>query len=252
MKMRVSVAAIVVAGSALGCASLTPEGAKVKVYEADAKTPPDARRLPAGCRVLATTAPVDQMESERQSGDPYRVQRNETAAKGGNVLLVLSERTLTLNKTDCAPSDTSPDCQSRAQNWYKVAFESYACDEPGLQALATLQPTSTGVASWWPFGKKPAAPPAGPSASAPASAASAPASAAAPASASTSGVRSSELKAKILVLIREGVGTDVLVAYARSSRLSAPLTAEEIVDWKKSGIADSVIEAALAPFASAR
>jgi len=229
------------------------EGAKVKVYEANLKTPVAARKLPDGCRVVATSGPVNQMESERQLPDPYASQRNDTAARGGNVLLVLSDLYRSLPKTDCAPSDTSPDCQSRAQNWYLVSFESYACDEPSLQALASLQPTSTGVASWWPWGReKPkassaAAPPVSASGSpAASSAAASPAPSATSAPAAVSGIAPSELKAKILVLMREGVGADVIVAYVRSKPVSAALTAEEILDWKKSGIADSVIEAALA------
>jgi hypothetical protein len=237
---------------AAGCATTSPtsEGAKVKVYEADAKIPAESRRLPEGCRLLETTAPVDQMESERLVTDPYRSQRNAAAARGGNVLLVLSDRIRSLPKTDCAPSDTSPDCQSRSQNWYKVSFQSYACDATSLDALAALQPNPTGVAAWWPFGKekpKENAPAAAPAAASPT--ANAPAVAAAPVA---SGVAPSELKAKLLVLMREGVGTDVLVAYVKSKPVSAALTAEEIVDWKKSGIADSVIEAALAQAPSAR
>jgi hypothetical protein len=251
---RVVMGALIFASLGVGCATVTPEGAKVKVYEADLKTPADARRFPEGCRVIATSGPVDQMESERLVSDPYRTQRNDTAAKGGNVLLVLSDRYKQLNKTDCAPSDTSPDCQSRAQNWYQVMFESYACDASSMQALASLHPTSTGVASWWPFGKeKPKAEP--PAATAPAASAAPPAAAAsaAPAAAPVAhGVAPSELKAKILVLMREGVGTDVIVAYVRSTHPNAALTAEEILDWKKSGIADPVIEAALSQFESAR
>src|SRR5262249_25764354 len=144
------------AGLTAACATTrsTPEGPTVKVYEADAAMPPEARRLPDRCRLLTTTAPVDQMESERLVTDPYRSQRKDTLARGGNVLLVLSDRFRALPKTDCAPSDTSPDCQSRSQNWYKVSFESYACDAASLEALSTLQPTSTGVASWWPWGKE--------------------------------------------------------------------------------------------------
>jgi hypothetical protein len=240
------------ASLAASCATTqsAPQGPNVKVYEANAKTPADARRLPEGCRLLTTAAPVDQMESERLVSDPYHRQRVDTAAKGGNVLLVLSDRYRSLPRTDCAPSDNSPDCQSRAQNWYKVSFESYACDAPSLEALASVQPNSTGVASWWPFGKeKPQAGAATPPSSSPAPAS---ASSAAPASAAASGISPSELKSKVLVLMREGVGTDVIVAYVKSKPVSAALTAEEILDWKKSGIADSVIEAALAQAPSAR
>jgi hypothetical protein len=233
-----------VAWVAAACTTITPEGSKVKVYEANLAQPPEARRLPQGCRLLDTTPPVDQMEAERHTQDPYRVERNATAAKGGNVLLVLSQRTLSRPMTDCSPSDNSPDCQARSQNWYKVGFESYACDGASLEALARIPPPDRGgIASWWPFDKKTPTP---------ASAAPASAPAPAPAPAASAGLAASELKSKILVLMREGVGADVIVAYVRSNRLRAPLTAEEILDWRKSGISDAVIEAALAPFASAR
>src|SRR5262249_16293169 len=160
----------------------------------------------------------------------------DTLARGGNVLLVLSDRFRALPKTDCAPSDTSPDCQSRSQNWYKVSFESYACDAASLEALSTLQPTSTGVASWRPWATQTPS----------AASSAAPSAKSAPTAPVASGIAPPELKAKILVLMREGVGADVLVAYVKSKPVSAALTAEEILDWKKSGIADSVIEAALA------
>jgi len=248
MKTATLLAALACAASA--CTSLSPAGARVKVYEADLAAPPEARRLPQGCRFLAATMPVDQMESERHTEDPYRVQRNATGEQGGNVLLVLSSRFLTRSKTDCSPSDTSADCQNRAQNWYKVGFESYVCDGAALEKLAKVEPSATGIASWWPFGSKPPAPaaPARQTSSIPASAAAA----APPVSRPAAGISASDLKAKILVLMREGVGTDVIVAFARSNRLSAVLTADEILEWKKSGIAEPVIEAAISSAATPR
>jgi hypothetical protein len=53
------------------------------------------------------------------------------------------------------------------------------------------------------------------------------------------------LKANIVALMREGVGTDVIVRYVWSQKLSQPLAAEEILAWKKDGISDEVIKAAL-------
>lgn len=52
-----------------------------------------------------------------------------------------------------------------------------------------------------------------------------------------------KLKANILEMMRAGVGTDVIVRYVRSVSLTAPLTAEQIVDWKSSGISDQVLGA---------
>jgi hypothetical protein len=51
------------------------------------------------------------------------------------------------------------------------------------------------------------------------------------------------LKANILGMMRSGIGSDVIVRYVRSVSLPAPLTAEQIIDWKGSGIPDSVLAA---------
>ncbi len=228
-----------------GCASLTPDGARVKVYEADLAAPESSRALPGGCKLISTTAPADQMESERHISDPYRLERNDTAARGGNVLVMLSTRFVTRYKTDCAGGDNSPDCQNRAQNWYKVVFVSYACDSEAQLALDRGAPARGGAtAGWWPFGRKTSPPP--PSAAEPAvskvEASSASASVAAPGpSPSPSG--SEALKTKILSLMRERVGSDVILAFVRANRLAAPLTVEEIVEWKRAGISDEAIRA---------
>src|ERR1700730_13471717 len=224
------------------CASLSPNGARVKVYEANLAAPESARTLPSGCKILSTTAPENQMESERHISDPYRTQRNDTAAQGGNVLLVLSDRFLNLVRTDCSTSETSPDCQS--QSWYRVRFASCACDAAAEQTLAEKAAEASDSSSnegWWPFGSKKTKPaPARASTAAPAAVAPTP-----PVAAARGGIAPSELEAKILVLMREGIGNDVIVAFVKGKSLSSALTAEEILEWKKSGIAEPVIEAAL-------
>ena len=117
---------------AAGCASAPREARPaVRVYEADMASPPAARRLPPACRLLGSSGPVDQMESERAMDDPYKRQRRETADKGGNVLLVLSERTVTRPNLDCPSGDASPDCLRLGQSWYRVQFEQYACSVRG-------------------------------------------------------------------------------------------------------------------------
>ena len=54
-----------------------------------------------------------------------------------------------------------------------------------------------------------------------------------------------EMKAKVQDLMKAGVATDIIVGYVTSRHISRPLAAEEILDWKKSGIQDEVIRAAL-------
>jgi len=51
------------------------------------------------------------------------------------------------------------------------------------------------------------------------------------------------LKANILGMMRSGIGSDVIVRYVQSVSLPAPLTAEQIIDWKGSGVPDSVLAA---------
>jgi len=51
------------------------------------------------------------------------------------------------------------------------------------------------------------------------------------------------LKQKVATLMNEGVSTSVIVNYVRSQRVTPPITAEEIVDWKRSGIPEAVIDA---------
>jgi len=244
----------------MGCATapaLTAGGSAVKVYETDRPHGEPAAMLPQGCRMLSATAPFRQQQSERVNvKDPYRAERNATADRGGNVLLVRSSRIVELKRTECPTTDRSPECQGSDQSWYDVALESYACDTVALAALAET-PAPRARAFWWPFeSTKPAAaaapapaaapvPSAAPAAASPAPAAPATAASAATAR-SASGLSAAELKSKLLALMQEGVGTDVLVAYVKSRRVEAPLSAEEIVDWKKSGIAEPVIEAAIA------
>lgn len=250
MNGRLVVAALVPALS-LACAStkLTPGGAEVKVYETDRRSGAPESTLPAGCRMLSAAAPFRQQEGERVNvKDPYRADRNATADRGGNVLLVRSSRIIDLKKTECPTTDRSPDCQSTVQSWYDVTLESYACDAVALDALARTRAPQT-RAFWWPFepaSKPPAAAPPSAATASPVPAPAAPPSAATATPPSAPGLSSAELKSKLLALMQEGVGTDVLVAYVRSRRVAAPLTAEEIVDWKRAGIAEPVIEAAIA------
>jgi hypothetical protein len=111
-------------------------GPSVAVYDADATVPSAGRLLPEGCRLLAVSGPLDQMESERAMDDPYKRQRNETLQKGGNVLLVLSEQTVTRPSLECPSGDTSADCLRQGQSWYRVKFEEYACAPEAARELA--------------------------------------------------------------------------------------------------------------------
>ncbi len=209
---------VLLTASALACASARKAAPSVAVYEADATADPAARRLPEGCRLLGTSGPVDQMESERALDDPYRRQRVETERSGGNVLLVLSRRTVTRPNIECPSGDRSPDCLRRGESWFRVSFEEYACGAEAARELADSRPEAPGGGITIPLS----------SAKAVASPALTPAA----------------LKAKLLEMTRAGVAPDVLLAYAKGQRLSRKMSAEDIIDWTKAGIPDAVIEAA--------
>ena len=218
--MRVArVTLVLLFGSTLACASAPREKrSSVDVYEADMASPAAARRLPEACQLLGSSGPVDQMESERAMNDPYKRQRSQTLQKGGNVLLVLSERTVARPTLECPSGDTSADCARQGQSWYRVKFEEYACAPDAARELAErpAEPRRGGITI--PLSSpKPAASPA---------------------------MAPNELKEKLLEMSRAGVAPDVLLAYVRGQRLTRKLTAEDIIAWTKAGIPDAVIEAA--------
>lgn len=204
--------------SAIACASARKAGPAVAVYEAEGAAAPAARRLPEECRLLGKSGPMDQMESERATDDPYKRQRLETARSGGNVLLVLSQRTLTRPNLECPSGDMSPDCVRRGESWYRVSFEEYACSAEAARELADSRFEAARGGITIPL--------------------SSPRTAASPALTPT------ELKAKLLEMTVAGVAPDVLLAYVKGQRLSRKMTAEDIIDWTRAGIPDAVIEAA--------
>ena len=54
-----------------------------------------------------------------------------------------------------------------------------------------------------------------------------------------------ELERKILEMMKAGIGTEVIVSYVKSVKVSEPLDAGQIVEWKRAGIPDAVLEAAV-------
>ncbi len=218
---------LIVASAHCAAASRT-RAPSVDVYEAESSAAPALRRLPEGCRLLGTSGPMDQMESERAMDDPYKKERLDVADKGGNVLLVLSRRTVTRPNTDCPSGDTSADCLRRTQGWYRLSFEQYACDAESVAALKALPPAphSGGLTLLLGAPKRKSQPEA------------------APPTPPAPGTTAADLKARILEMMREKVDSEVILAYVSGQRLSRKMTAEEIIDWTHSGIPDAVIEAA--------
>jgi hypothetical protein len=234
--------ALALAGA--GCATLTPEGKSVKVYQADVTSADQpAPPLPDGCKRLKEWGPIDQQQEAREISDPYLQERNTTAAAGGNVLYLRSFRFKNLMKIDCPVGNTSPGCMDSEQSWYKVTFESYACDAGALAELATVPPPTVGSIFKWELKKKTPAATVAPPPAAPAASGASGCSAPAPSRRRRGGISALRAEGEGLRAQHEGVGADVIVSYVRANRPSAPLTADEIIDWKKSGIPDEVIRA---------
>lgn len=59
------------------------------------------------------------------------------------------------------------------------------------------------------------------------------------------GVTPADLRARILEMMKAGIGEDVIVSYVRAVRLTTALTTDQILEWKRVGIADPVIRAAV-------
>src|ERR1700680_447017 len=94
--------AVVICVFACGCVALTPEGARVSVYRAPLDGLPFQRTMPEGCRLLATKSPVPMPELDLEGQkDPFRMERNEAGAAGGNALLILSQMTIGRRGMEC-------------------------------------------------------------------------------------------------------------------------------------------------------
>ena len=119
-----------------GCLTLTPEGARVKVYQAPFDGPPAKREMPDGCRKVAALGEDRFSESMIEGqADPYRRQRNDVGGSGGNILLVLKQQTSPRTSPECPKGVPIGDCPGLSGAWYRVVFESYDCTPDGLRAL---------------------------------------------------------------------------------------------------------------------
>src|SRR5262245_16450836 len=91
-----------IAALAYGCVTLTPDGARVAMYQAPLDVESSQRGLPRGCRQLATLPQTTMTELELEGQkDPFRADRNRAAAEGANLLLVLSRMTLSRRDLEC-------------------------------------------------------------------------------------------------------------------------------------------------------
>ena len=92
--------------------------------------------MPNGCRLLSRTPPTSTTELDLEGQkDPFRVQRNEAAAAGGNALLALTRMTIS-RRDECPSASPITDCPPSFGAWFDLVTESYVCSPEALRELA--------------------------------------------------------------------------------------------------------------------
>ena len=124
-----------------GCVTLTPKGAGVSVYRTSLQSERDQRE-PRGCRRLSSSSPrfITELEMEGQK-DPFRVERNEAGAAGGNALVVSTRMIIGRRDPECTNALPITDCPATSGAWFRMIIDCYACTDEGLQTLSSLPPT---------------------------------------------------------------------------------------------------------------
>src|SRR5262245_32136029 len=119
---------VLLAVFAYGCATLTPAGKRISVYQARVEAPPAERSMPEGC-TLVTRKPAERMTEFDLDGqkDPFRKARNEAGAAGGDALLVLRRTIMGRRNPECPATMRITDCTGTLGAWFDVTVESYAC-----------------------------------------------------------------------------------------------------------------------------
>src|SRR5262249_21170165 len=112
---------LLLAAAVWSCATLTPDGMGVSVFRAPLNAPPAQRSMPSGCRLAFTRPRVSMPELDLEGQkDPFRLQRNEAGAAGANALLVLSQRTVSRQDSECPSSSPITDCPPGFGAWFDV------------------------------------------------------------------------------------------------------------------------------------
>jgi len=90
---------------------------------------------------MATKPLITMTELEMEvPTQPYRRQREEAAASGGNALLVRSRQIYSRLDLNCLAASPITDCPDSSGAWFDVVFESYSCTPEALQELAATEP----------------------------------------------------------------------------------------------------------------
>ena len=121
------------------CATLTPEGARVQVYQAPLDRSLPAHDMPRGCTLVSAKPQVSMTELDMQGQKhPFWAEQNEAASVGANVVLVRSRQVVSRHDPDCPGASPITDCPPGSGAWFDVLVERYACTQEALRTLGTL------------------------------------------------------------------------------------------------------------------
>ncbi len=130
---------LLLAIAAGACATLTPEGAQVQVYQAPLDRSSPTHDVPGGCSLLSAKPQVSMTELEMQGQKhPFWAEQNEAASVGANVVLVRARQVISRHDPDCPGASPITDCPPGSGAWFDVVIERYACTQEALRALGTL------------------------------------------------------------------------------------------------------------------
>jgi len=130
---------LLLAIAAGACATLTPEGARVQVYQAPLDRSFATHDMPGGCSLLSAKPQVSMTELEMQGQKhPFWAEQNEAAGVGANVVLVRARQVISRHDPDCPGASPITDCPPGSGAWFDVVIERYACTQGSLRTLATL------------------------------------------------------------------------------------------------------------------
>ncbi|PYR36153.1 MAG: hypothetical protein DMF89_26225 [Acidobacteria bacterium] len=122
---------------AYGCATLTPGGAHVTVFQARLGDPLPQRSMPGGCSLVGTRPPARMTELDLDGQkDPFRKTRNEAADAGANALLAVRRTIMDRRSSECPPSLRITDCAGSLGAWYDVTVETYSCTPDALASVS--------------------------------------------------------------------------------------------------------------------
>jgi hypothetical protein len=118
------------------CATLTPEGARVQVYQAPLDRSLPAHDMPRGCTLVSAKPQVSMTELDMQGQKhPFWAEQNEAASVGANVVLVRSRQVVSRHDPDCPGASAITDCPPGSGAWFDVVVERYACTQEALRTL---------------------------------------------------------------------------------------------------------------------